>query len=246
MKPQISSGLLVRLMNHNESFDELSLNFKHVIKYKSVSKIHFDYIPTYLVIYFKVTYLAALTRQSTDRNAPQQCHLQTAYIHSGIQIAVACTKQQFFGWLYNGRAAFISSHCLKIQAKISCCFTEAGGCLDPVSPLLPSLDLLRIFFPVVPQQRASCDGIMAHKDVRSPGKTAQAGSAWHQPFRGEACKKQYTFTGDVMSFTCVVCTFSKSLQKIFPWPWVSQSSRAVVLTVLFPKLSEATYLCSSY
>lgn len=70
MKPQISSGLLVRLMNHNESFDELRLNFKHVIKYKSVSKIHFDYIPTYLVIYFKVTYLAALTRQSTDRNAP--------------------------------------------------------------------------------------------------------------------------------------------------------------------------------
>lgn len=51
-KPQINSGLLVRLMNHNESFYELSLNFKHVIKHKSVSKNHFEYIPVYLVIFF--------------------------------------------------------------------------------------------------------------------------------------------------------------------------------------------------
>lgn len=74
MKPQISSGLLVRLMNRNESFDELSLNFKHVIKYKIISKSRFEYIPLYLIIFFFllffwVTYFEALTSQPTDRNA---------------------------------------------------------------------------------------------------------------------------------------------------------------------------------
>lgn len=52
MKPQINSGLLVRLMNRNESFDELSLNFKHVIKHKNISKSHFQYVPEYPVLYF--------------------------------------------------------------------------------------------------------------------------------------------------------------------------------------------------
>lgn len=52
MKPQISSGLLVRLMNYSESFGELSLNFKHVIKHKILSRIHFECIPACLVIYF--------------------------------------------------------------------------------------------------------------------------------------------------------------------------------------------------
>lgn len=74
MKPQINSGLLVRLMNRNESFDELSLNFKHVIKYKIISKSCFEYIPLYLIIFFFllffwVTYFEALTSQPTDRNA---------------------------------------------------------------------------------------------------------------------------------------------------------------------------------
>lgn len=52
MKPQISSGLLVSLMNHYESFDELSQNFKHVIKYKIISESRLEYIPVYLIIFF--------------------------------------------------------------------------------------------------------------------------------------------------------------------------------------------------
>jgi len=52
MKPHINSSLLVRLMNRNESFDELSLNFKHVVKHKSISKSGFENFPVYLVIYF--------------------------------------------------------------------------------------------------------------------------------------------------------------------------------------------------
>lgn len=44
MKLQINSSLLARLMNLNEPFDELSLNLKYVIKCKSISKSHFEWL----------------------------------------------------------------------------------------------------------------------------------------------------------------------------------------------------------
>lgn len=176
-KPQINSGLLVRLMNHNESFYELSLNFKHVIKHKSVSKNHFEYIPVYLVIFFFfwVTCFGAFTSQPTDRNAAQQSHLQTVYKSTGIRIAETCTKWQIFGDKVMAGQHLILWSCWRAQAEICCCSHNSGFSITSLPPVC-SLDLMRgCCFPQCLRECPACGEIPAGCGCEEVGWCRQVG-----------------------------------------------------------------------